>query len=131
MTPGLCLRSGLVLLLCGVILGAFGAHGLAQYLASAQLEVWQTATDYLFYHALGLLGLGIWSEPKTPHRLLKLSGLCLFVGILLFSGSLYLMLLTGVRQLAMITPVGGTLFILGWLAWLLALPAVKQEENAG
>ena len=130
MSPVFFLRSGLALMLFGVIAGAFGAHGLQQHLNAAQIETWHTATDYLFYHALGLLGLGIWTENKQPQRLLPVAGILLLLGVVLFSGSLYLMLLTGIRQLAMITPLGGVLFILGWLAWLVALPAVKPVKQA-
>ncbi len=129
MSSGVFLRSGLALMLFGVIAGAFGAHGLQHYLDPSQIETWHTATDYLFYHALGLLGLGIWSENKQPQRLLAVTGLLLLLGVVLFSGSLYLMLLTGMRQLAMITPIGGVLFILGWLTWLLALPSVQKIEQ--
>ena len=129
MNPGLWLRAGLVGMLLGVVAGAFGAHALEQHFTSSQIEVWQTATDYLFYHALGLLALGIWSAAKKPNRLLKLSGICFILGVLLFSGSLYLLLLTGIRQLAMITPLGGTLFILGWLGWLLALPSLEGKAE--
>ena len=129
MSSGFFLRSGLALMLFGVIAGAFGAHGLQHYLDASQIETWHTATDYLFYHALGLLGLGIWGENKQPHRLLVVTGILLLLGVILFCGSLYLMLLTGIRQLAMITPLGGVLFILGWLTWLVALPSVKQTEK--
>ena len=116
-------------MLFGVISGAFGAHALKYTLSAAQIDVWQTATDYLFYHALGLIGLGIWTESKPPRRLYQASGLLLMLGVLLFCGSLYLMLLTGIRQLAMITPIGGVLFILGWLSWLIALSTADKDQK--
>ena len=129
MSAGFFLRAGVVLMLFGVVSGAFGAHALKHYLSAAQIEVWQTATNYLFYHALGLIGLGIWSESKPMRSLYQASGLLLLLGVLLFCGSLYLMLLTGMRQLAMITPIGGLLFILGWLSWLVALSSAGKDQE--
>jgi uncharacterized membrane protein YgdD (TMEM256/DUF423 family) len=99
----------------GVALGAFGAHGLAEYLvANESVQTWQTAVLYQLIHAVTLLALG---RQTTRWRSL------IFVwslGILLFSGSLYLLALGGPRWLGPITPVGGLLFILGWL--MLCLP---------
>lgn len=101
-----------------VMLGAFGAHGLKARATEAQLGWWQTATDYFFYHALGLLLLGIMAKviPQLP---IKLSFILIQLGILLFSGSLYIMALGLPRGLGAITPIGGALMIAGWLtlAW--------------
>ena len=102
-----------------VILGAFGAHGLRKIASPQQIGWWQTATDYFFYHALGLLALGILAKLfstvsiKTPYLLIQF-------GIILFSGSLYIMALGLPRGLGLITPLGGVLMILGWLslAWI-------------
>ncbi len=120
------LRSGLFLLFLGVATGAFGAHGLKQIVTESQAQTWQTATEYLFYHALGLVGLGIWAEHKKRNRLITVSGISLLTGVVLFSGSLYLLVITDIRQLGMITPLGGLLFLLGWLCWLLA--AIKHKS---
>lgn len=101
-----------------VILGAFGAHGLKARATEAQLDWWQTATDYFFYHALGLLLLAIIAKviPQIP---IKLSFLLIQAGIVFFCGSLYVMALGLPRILGAITPIGGALMIAGWLvlAW--------------
>ena len=101
-----------------VMLGAFGAHGLKTRASEAQLAWWHTATEYFFYHALGLLLLGVLSKvlPQLP---VKSSFLLIQVGIFLFCGSLYLMALGLPRGFGAITPIGGALMIAGWLvlAW--------------
>ena len=101
-----------------VILGAFGAHGLKARASVEQLGWWQTATDYFFYHALGLLVLGVIAK-VLPELSIKPSFLLIQVGILFFSGSLYIMALGLPRILGAITPIGGALMIAGWLvlAW--------------
>ena len=108
-----------------VMLGAFGAHGLKARATEAQLAWWQTATDYFFYHALGLLLLGIIAKvlPQLP---IKTSFLLIQFGILLFCGSLYIMALGLPRGLGVITPIGGALMILGWL--VLAWHAMKYAK---
>lgn len=97
-----------------VAFGAFGAHGLKSIATVEQLGWWQTATQYFFFHAIGLLIIGIlikyFSYTKTPAYLLQ-------IGIFIFSGSLYSMTLGAPRWLGAITPIGGTLLIIGWL-WL-------------
>ncbi|MEW5839017.1 MAG: DUF423 domain-containing protein [Pseudomonadota bacterium] len=107
----------------GVALGAFGAHGLKNLLEPRLLEVFNTAVQYQLLHALALLALALWTRPQTA-RALRLAGWAWVVGIVLFSGSLYAYVLSyslwGVRLLAMITPLGGVFFILGWLALLWA-----------
>ena len=101
-----------------VALGAFGAHGLKAHANEAQLAWWQTATDYFFYHAIGLLILGVISK-AIPHLHIKTSFLLIQVGIIFFCGSLYIMALGLPRGLGAITPIGGALMIAGWLtlAW--------------
>jgi uncharacterized membrane protein YgdD (TMEM256/DUF423 family) len=101
----------------GVALGAFGAHGLKAMLGPTELGWWQTAVQYQIWHALALLALAL-----SPIRA-RAAGWLFAAGILLFSGSLYLMALTGIRALGMVTPVGGLLLILGWAA--LGLAALK------
>ncbi len=127
MNARVCLISGLVFMILAVFLGAFGAHALKAMLSAHQLQTWGTATDYQFYHALGLIGLGIWSEKKTTSRYVSLSGVFLMLGILLFCGSLYLLALTGITRLGMVTPVGGIFFIVGWVFWVIA--ALKDQQN--
>jgi len=99
-----------------VIAGAFGAHGLKTRLAPELLATWQTGAEYHMYHALALVLVGAIAAAQPP---LALNGpaVALLLGILLFSGSLYVLALTGIRTLGAITPVGGVAFIVGWL-WL-------------
>ena len=106
-------------MLLAVALGAFGAHGLKSRVSAEMLAVWQTAVLYHLVHALGLLLVGL----LVLHLPVRTAGWTLLVGIVLFSGSLYLMVLTGIRPLGMVTPLGGVAFLAGWL--LLALAALK------
>jgi len=97
-----------------VILGAFGAHGLRETLSPQALGWWNTAAQYEMWHALALLALA-----AAPVKRPMLPASLFVAGTLLFSGSLYLMALTGARWLGAVTPIGGTLLIAGWLslAW--------------
>ena len=101
-----------------VVLGAFGAHGLKQRVDAALLDTWATASDYHFYHALALLLVGVLAK-VLEHPALVNAGWVMLAGMLVFSGSLYLLVLTGQRWLGAITPLGGTALIIGWLmlAW--------------
>ncbi len=102
------------------IIGAFGAHALKTRLSVDRYEVLQTAVHYQFFHSLGLLGLGLLLERRSA-PLLTLAGWLLCVGIVLFSGSLYLLIAGAPRLLGLVTPVGGLSLIGGWLlaAWSL------------
>ena len=118
-------------LACAVMLGAFGAHGLKHIANEIQLGWWQTATDYFFYHALGLLLLGLLSliqRPISQYQLrVKLSFILMQSGILVFSGSLYAMALGMPKILGAITPFGGALLIFAWLS--LAWQAWQQHRS--
>jgi len=105
------------LLAVAVMLGAFGAHGLKDRLDAYSMEVYQKAVFYHFIHALGLLIVTL--SPRTAN--LTWVNMLLVAGILIFSGSLYLLAVTGVRTLGAITPLGGISFIAAWLllAWSL------------
>jgi uncharacterized membrane protein YgdD (TMEM256/DUF423 family) len=107
--------------LLGVALGAFGAHGLKSRDTPDLLAVWQTAVQYHLVHALGLLLIGILVQLMPESALVRQAGWALLTGVVLFSGSLYLLVLTGVRPLGAVTPLGGLAFIAGWA--LLALAA--------
>ncbi len=102
----------------GVALGAFGAHSLRNLVPEASVSVFETGVRYHVYHALGLLAVA-WAATRFGGSLVYLSGWLFVTGILLFSGSLYLLVITGQRWLALVTPLGGVAFILGWLmlAW--------------
>ncbi len=107
-----------------VILGAFGAHGLKNVMTAGQLDTWQTAVQYQFYHTLALLFLATFSRFRS--RAINASSWFFTVGILLFSGSLYLLSLkdflniTNAAILGPLTPIGGVFFILGWVSLLVA-----------
>jgi uncharacterized membrane protein YgdD (TMEM256/DUF423 family) len=104
----------------GVALGAFGAHGLKSKVAPEMLVVWQTGVQYHLVHALGLLMIGILCHLMPEPSLARNAGWAIMIGIILFSGSLYVMVLSGVRALGIITPLGGVAFLIGWLLLILA-----------
>lgn len=100
----------------GVAFGAFGSHTLKAYLSKRSLEIFETGTRYQMYHALALLLVAILLtqiELPNPPTLVA-SGIAFIVGIVLFSGSLYALSLTGIQALGILTPIGGIVFIVGW-----------------
>lgn len=101
--------------------GAFGAHGLKHFLTDAQMAVYKTAVEYHIWHALGLGLIGLLAERRPAARLLGWAGWLMFGGIVVFSGSLYLLCLTGATWLGMITPFGGTAFMAAWLTLAVAV----------
>lgn len=101
-----------------VALGAFAAHGLKSRLDSYYLEIFEVGVRYQMYHAFALLA-SAWAVSKWPGSLTTASGWLFLAGILIFSGSLYLLSLTGVRWLGAITPIGGLAFLAGWLALII------------
>jgi len=109
---------GGVLGLFGVALGAFGAHALKARLAPELLAVFDTGVRYQLIHALALLAVA-WAHTRWPGRVLAAAGWLFVAGTLLFSGSLYVLSLTGVRAWGAVTPFGGVAFLAGWLclAW--------------
>jgi uncharacterized membrane protein YgdD (TMEM256/DUF423 family) len=112
--------------LIGVALGAFGAHGLKTKVAPEMLTVWNTAVQYHLIHALGLLLIGILFHLMPDAPLIKTAGWSILLGIILFSGSLYALVLTGTKPLGIITPIGGVAFLVGWL--LLAIAAWRHTS---
>lgn len=107
----------------GVMLGAFGAHALRARLGSG-LSTWDTAVTYHLIHAVALLAVAVLLRSATDAGLLRAAGWSMAFGVLLFSGSLYLLALDGPRWLGPITPLGGLGFIVGWI--LLAVYAVRM-----
>ena len=109
-----------------VSLGAFGAHALKNRLDEYSLSVYQTAVEYQFYHTLALLAVGLLCLWHPQSALLRSSGIAFILGICVFSGSLYVLSVTGIRGLGAITPLGGLAFLVGWACLALAtwrLPA--------
>jgi len=125
MTTGakLFLSAGGLAALAAVALGAFGAHALKNRLSPEMLAVWHTAVEYHIYHALGLLAVGLLAQQLPGSVLLRWSGWAMLAGIVLFSGSLYALALSGERWLGAITPVGGVAFL---VAWALLVTAVLR-----
>ncbi|SFF59879.1 Uncharacterized membrane protein YgdD, TMEM256/DUF423 family [Fontimonas thermophila] len=111
---------GAVYGLLGVALGAFGAHALRGQLPEGLLSVWKTAVEYQMYHALALVLVGVLLR-SAESGLLYAAAVCFAVGVLLFSGSLYVLCLSGVRAWGVVTPFGGVLLIAGWALLLAAL----------
>ncbi|MEH6364705.1 MULTISPECIES: DUF423 domain-containing protein [Pseudomonas] len=103
----------------GVALGAFAAHGLKSKLTADYLAVFQTGTHYQMIHALALFGVALLAL-HMPSRLVTLAGVFFTLGIILFSGSLYALTLSGIGKLGIITPFGGLAFLAGWLCLGLA-----------
>jgi len=113
-----------------VALGAFGAHTLKERVSADALVIWKTGTEYHLTHAIALILTAMLLERATrdsaSYRYLRIAGVLLSVGILIFSGSLYALTLSGVKILGAITPLGGVCFLLGWS--LLALAGTKRGE---
>ncbi|SES93315.1 DUF423 domain-containing protein [Thorsellia anophelis] len=110
----------------GVILGAFGAHLIEGRVEPKMFGIWQTAVLYQLVHGLGLLfvggfGVALGYRGQAISKQLILTGIMLSMGIIFFSGSLYILVLSGIKVLGAITPIGGMFFILGWLLMVLAV----------
>ncbi len=118
MTDRLLILLAALNMMIAVGAGAFGAHGLKSTLSADMLAVWHTAVTYQVMHALGIFVIAL-LMPRLAHPLLPAAGVLMLVGIVFFSGSLYILALSGVRILGAITPIGGAAFIAAWamLAW--------------
>ena len=117
------LAVGAVLGFLAVAAGAFGAHALRDLLTEELAQVYGVAAQYHFYHALAILAVGLLVRERGATAL-HAAGLCFLLGVGFFSGSLYGLALSGFRPLGMITPIGGVLFMLGWL--LLAVGGLRR-----
>ena len=109
-----------------VAAGAFGAHALKQSLPADMLAVYHTAVDYQFFHSLGLIAIGSIYR-VSPRRHHAASAWLMLAGILIFSGSLYILSITGIRWLGMVTPIGGLCLLAAWL--MLALNHLMGTKN--
>ncbi|SFS89281.1 DUF423 domain-containing protein [Marininema halotolerans] len=115
---------GAINMFLAIALGAFGAHGLQGKISDRMIANWHTGAQYHMIHALALLFIGFLVSKVGSSPLVSTGGWLLLTGILLFSGSLYVMALTGVKQLGAITPIGGLAFLVGWVC--IAIAAIKQ-----
>ena len=113
---------GALLSAIGITLGAFGSHSLKTKLNPDELVIYDIATRYLMYHAIGIISLGILAY-NVPESVVKVPAILMLIGIVLFSGSLYLISIIGFTILGIITPLGGTAFIVSWV--LLAINIFK------
>lgn len=110
-----------------VAAGAFGAHALRAVLTPDLLAVFETGARYQMYHALALLLVSVLSASAPQRRVVAAAGWCFVAGTLLFSGSLYLLALTGTRWWGAVTPVGGVFFLTGWVC--LGVAAIVREQT--
>ncbi|HLS51164.1 MAG TPA: DUF423 domain-containing protein [Burkholderiaceae bacterium] len=117
-----------LIMLSGVAAGAFGAHALAHRLAAAQTSMWQTAVLYQLVHGLGLVGLASLAI-RLPSSLLSLAANLMLTGIILFSGSLYALSLSGSKWLGPLTPIGGLCLISSWAFVAIAGYRAKRQEE--
>lgn len=111
----------------GVAAGAFGAHGLKDTVSPERLEVWHTAAQYHMLHALALLAVA-WLCDRAPSVAARAAGGLLVAGVLVFCGSLYLLVLLDQRWLGAITPIGGVAFIAGWIALAVAAGRLRRQH---
>jgi uncharacterized membrane protein YgdD (TMEM256/DUF423 family) len=114
------LLAGAIFMALAVLLGAFGAHALKKVLSPDMLVIYKTGVEYQFYHALGLLLIGLIGF-HIESKYLRWSGLFISIGIIIFSGSLYVLTLSGIKALGAITPIGGLSFVAGWIFLAVAL----------
>ncbi|WP_040952553.1 DUF423 domain-containing protein [Gorillibacterium massiliense] len=117
--------AGCIIMFLGVALGAFGAHILKDRLDTDMMDVYHTGVLYHLVHGVGLLAVGLAGRHLAAEKLVRWSGWLLIAGIILFSGSLYILAITGVKGLGAITPLGGVAFLAGWAC--LAVAAWKEK----
>jgi uncharacterized membrane protein YgdD (TMEM256/DUF423 family) len=118
---------GILFAAAGVGIGAFGAHGLRDTLAATgRADNFETGVKYQMYHALALIAVAIWAQRTTPEASVTWIGVCFAAGIVIFSGSLYILAVTNVTKWGMVTPIGGVLFLVGWGLW--AWQAIRSES---
>ncbi len=112
-----------------VAMGAFGAHGLKAILSPDMLAVYKTAVTYQMWHALGLGFMAILRQQHPTNEYLKYAGWLMFLGIILFSGSLYLLSLLGLKWLGMVTPLGGVCFLAAWALVIFFAYQASKSQN--
>ena len=122
------LQIGSIIMALSVALGAFGAHALKSILDENMIKVYNTAVQYQFYHALGLFAVAFAAHFNNVKKV-KIAGNIMLYSILIFSGSLYLMTITGIKWLGAITPIGGTGFIIAWILLFLSMRGIKTIKT--
>lgn len=127
MKPSGLLITGSLFMALAIAFGAFGAHIVQEMLTPDRFEVYKTAVEYHFYHAIGLLILGLLTQKTGLTSWYRWSGTSFIFGILIFSGSLYILTLTDTGWLGIVTPLGGFAFILGWSFMILGV--MKSREK--
>ncbi len=115
------MMTGIISSGCAVGFGAFGAHALKQTLSAYSLQIFQTAVNYQMWHSIGLILIGLSLNLILPSRLLNISAWFMLGGIILFSGSLFALSISGLRWLGMITPLGGLFFLIAWTLFAIAI----------
>ncbi|MEQ1546093.1 DUF423 domain-containing protein [Methyloglobulus sp.] len=113
----------------GVGMGAFGAHALKASLSPESLAVYQTGVTYQMWHSLGLITIALVQQSIPDSKRIAIAGWLMFLGILLFSGSLYLLVLLDMPKLGMITPIGGVCFLIAWLLLCLSASTKKTKKR--
>ena len=130
MTSAGWVATGGLLGAAAVALGAFGAHGLKTRVPPEDVAIFETAARYHLIHALAIVAVA-WAAERFPGTAAQAAGWLFTAGIVLFSGSLYALVLTGARRLGMITPLGGLLLIAGWIALAAAALRARPPESGG
>ncbi|GIP27887.1 UPF0382 membrane protein YwdK [Paenibacillus sp. J23TS9] len=118
---------GSLMAMLSVVIGAFGAHLLEPIIGESSMKVYETGVQYHMVHALGIIFVAIAAGFWGDSRKLAWAGWLLFAGIILFSGSLYLLAITGIKPLGIITPFGGVAFIIGWIC--LMAEAISKKKK--
>lgn len=110
-------------------MGAFGAHGLKRHLSPEMLVIFETGVRYQMYHALALLAAA-WAVAVFDSKFISRAGTCFTAGIIIFSGSLYLLALSGIKMFGAVTPIGGVLLILGWFFLIRGAWSASRGTNS-
>ena len=128
-TASTFITTGSIFAMLGVLLGAFGAHILKNQLTAGQINTYQTGIEYQMYHSFAILLAGLYQLQIQNSKLLRYATTAFIIGIILFSGSLYCLSITGFRWMGAVTPFGGIAFIVGWLCFASAAIQFKKSDS--